>query len=115
MIPDAEQRKPKPLEDRVALVTGAAGAIGYGIGRALLENGCRLAVTDIEGEKLERLVTDLDPDRTGTAIGVGLDVTDSVSVSDAFEAIASKWGPPDIVVHCAGIDGTENSTCSSAT
>ncbi len=50
-----------PLHHKVALVTGAAGAIGYGICRGLLEKGCHVAATDLAGEKLDRFVADLSP------------------------------------------------------
>ena len=92
-----------PLRDKVALVTGAAGAIGYGVCRMLLENGCYLAATDLPGPKLDGFVADigsLGPDRV---IGVGIDVTDKQSVSDGFARVQETWGGPDIVVHNAGI------------
>src|SRR5262249_7482685 len=43
-----------PLQSSVAIVTGAAGAIGMGITDALLQNGCHVAITDLAGENLER-------------------------------------------------------------
>src|SRR2546423_1052642 len=39
------------LAGRTAIVTGAAGAIGYGICKGLLEQGCHVAITDLPGEK----------------------------------------------------------------
>ena len=42
-----------PLENKVALVTGVAGAIGYGICEVFLENGCTIVATDLPGEKLD--------------------------------------------------------------
>ena len=92
-----------PLLHIVALVTGAAGAIGYGICRGLLEKGCRVAATDLAGEKLDRLAAELRraaPDRT---IPVALDVTDRESVAAGFEAVIRTWGGIDIVVINAGI------------
>ena len=92
-----------PLRNRVALVTGAAGAIGYGICRGLLEKGCHVAATDLAGEKLERLAAELrrvTPDRT---IPVALDVTDRESVAVGFETVVRTWGGIDIVVINAGI------------
>ncbi len=92
-----------PLRNKVALVTGAAGAIGYGICRGLLEKGCRVAATDLAGEKLDRLAAELRqtaPDRT---IPVALDVTDRESVAAGFEAVIRTWGGIDIVVINAGI------------
>ncbi len=92
-----------PLRNRVALVTGAAGAIGYGICRGLLEKGCHVAATDLAGEKLDRLAAELSraaPDRT---IPVALDVTDRESVAAGFEMVSRTWGGIDIVVINAGI------------
>ena len=101
---DREQEgKNLPLHNKVALVTGAAGAIGYGICRGLLEKGCRVAATDLAGAKLECLAADLRltaPDRT---IPVVLDVTDQESVTAGFEAVIRTWGGIDIVVINAGI------------
>jgi hypothetical protein len=54
-----------PLKNKVALVTGAAGAIGYGICRGLLENGCHLVATDLPGRKLDDFVADLKQIRPG--------------------------------------------------
>ena len=48
-----------PLQNKVALVTGAAGAIGYGISGVLLENSCLLAASDLAGEELEALTGEL--------------------------------------------------------
>lgn len=92
-----------PLRHKVALVTGAAGAIGYGICRGLLEKGCRVAATDLAGEKLDRFVADLSPMAPGRVIGVPLDVTNKESVADGFEAIIRMWGGIDILVINAGI------------
>jgi len=92
-----------PLKNKVALVTGAAGAIGYGICRGLLENGCRLAATDLPGQKLDRLAADLRQQAAEHVIAVPLDVTDKASVTLAFENIIQTWGGIDIVVVNAGI------------
>ncbi len=100
-----------PLKNKVALVTGAAGAIGYGICQGLLENGCHLAATDLAGEKLDGLLADLkrDPALQEAKIAddrvtaVGLDVTDKASVAQGFEKIIQTWGGIDIAVVNAGI------------
>ncbi len=92
-----------PLRNKVALVTGAAGAIGYGICRGLLEQGCHVAATDLAGEKLDRLVADLSPTAPDRMIGVPLDVTSKESVAAGFETVIRAWGGIDIVVINAGI------------
>lgn len=92
-----------PLRNRVALVTGAAGAIGYGICRGLLENGCHLAATDLEGKKLDDFVADLKQTGGNRVIGVPIDVTDKDSVGRGLESVVETWGGIDILVVNAGI------------
>ncbi|MHC4624861.1 MAG: SDR family NAD(P)-dependent oxidoreductase [Planctomycetota bacterium] len=92
-----------PLENKVALVTGAGGAIGYAICRGLLESGCHLAASDLEREKLDRLVGDLKQTAPERATGVLIDVTDQESVTRGFESVIQTWGGIDIVVVNAGI------------
>lgn len=93
----------KPLKDKVALVTGAAGAIGYGICKVLLENGCNVVATDLAGEKLDNFAKDLDGLAPGKSIGLPMDVTDVKSVKTALAATVEKFGRLNIVVHNAGI------------
>ncbi len=92
-----------PLKNRVALVTGAAGAIGYGICRALLENGCYLAATDLAGKKLDDFTADLKKISDDHVIGLPIDVTDKASIAQGLEKIIQTWGGIDIVVINAGI------------
>jgi rhamnose utilization protein RhaD (predicted bifunctional aldolase and dehydrogenase)/NADP-dependent 3-hydroxy acid dehydrogenase YdfG len=92
-----------PLADRVAIITGAAGAIGAGIAQGLLEQGCHVVVTDLAGAHLDGLAADLDREFPGRAIGVPMDVTSAGSVADAFRFIARTWGGVDLVIVNAGI------------
>lgn len=92
-----------PLNNKVALVTGAAGAIGYGICCGLLENGCHLAATDLPGEKLDNFIADLKQIANERVTGIPIDVTDEESVIQGLESIALTWGGIDIVVVNAGI------------
>ncbi|MHC4744508.1 MAG: SDR family NAD(P)-dependent oxidoreductase [Planctomycetota bacterium] len=92
-----------PLASKVALVTGAAGAIGYGICRGLLENGCRVAASDLPGEKLHNFAADLNQYSPGRAIGVPIDVTNLESVDAGLTQIIQTWGGIDILVVNAGI------------
>ena len=91
------------LSGEVALVTGAAGAIGSGVCRELLEQGCLVAATDLPGRPLDSLVVELAATFGPRIIGVPLDVTDPTSVATAFRAVASTWGGVDIVIVNAGI------------
>lgn len=92
-----------PLQRSVALVTGAAGAIGSGICQALLENGCHVAVTDLLGDTLNSLVNELRSSYGERVIAVPLDVTDAESVAHGFDQVMQTWGGIDLVVANAGI------------
>jgi NAD(P)-dependent dehydrogenase (short-subunit alcohol dehydrogenase family) len=91
------------LRAHVALVTGAAGAIGTGICQGLLEAGCLVAATDLPGAPLRTLVSDLETRFPGRVIGVPLDVTDPSSVQAAFKQVVLTWGGVDLVIPNAGI------------
>jgi len=91
------------LPGEVALVTGAAGAIGSGICEALLAQGCHVAATDLPGAPLDGLVADLRAAHGARVLGVPLDVTEPASVAAAFGTVAGTWGGVDVVIVNAGL------------
>jgi rhamnose utilization protein RhaD (predicted bifunctional aldolase and dehydrogenase)/NAD(P)-dependent dehydrogenase (short-subunit alcohol dehydrogenase family) len=91
------------LAREVAMITGAAGAIGSAIAQGLLENGCHVVLTDLAGQALENLVTELKGTFGDRVLGVAVDVTDAASVAQGFEAIIKTWGGVDLVIVNAGI------------
>jgi NAD(P)-dependent dehydrogenase (short-subunit alcohol dehydrogenase family) len=106
--------KSPALKGKVALITGAAGAIGYAVSQALLENGCCVAVSDLPGQRLDDFTADLKKQarlkarsrqrRTSEkVIGIGLDVTDKDSVTNGFQSVIDTWGKINIVIINAGI------------
>jgi len=90
-------------DNKIALVTGAAGAIGAGICKKLLEHGFYVAATDLSREALNDLTKELEAQAAGRIIGVQMDVTDKESVSAGFAETACRWGGVDLVVVNAGI------------
>jgi len=91
------------LRRSVALVTGAGGAIGTGICRELLENGCHVAVTDLPGDHLNSLVDELKLFHGERVCAVPLNVTDKKSVAAGFGRVVEAWGGIDLVVINAGL------------
>jgi rhamnose utilization protein RhaD (predicted bifunctional aldolase and dehydrogenase) len=96
--------KPKPLAGQVAVVTGAAGAIGSAVADALLEAGAHVVLSDINAERLGETCEALG-ERHGkdSRRGAVSDVTDEHSVSALFDEVARLYGGVDIVVPNAGI------------
>jgi rhamnose utilization protein RhaD (predicted bifunctional aldolase and dehydrogenase)/NAD(P)-dependent dehydrogenase (short-subunit alcohol dehydrogenase family) len=95
--------KPRSLARQVALITGAAGAIGSGIAHELLDQGCHVAVTDLAGELLTDFVNELKGKYGSRVVGIPLDITDPKSVADGFGSVYRTWGGIDLVILNAGI------------
>jgi rhamnulose-1-phosphate aldolase/alcohol dehydrogenase len=91
------------LAREVAIVTGAAGAIGSGIVRGLLREGCHVAATDLAGAPLDSLVAELRPEYGERITGVVLDVADPASVAAGFAQVCATFGGVDLLVINAGL------------
>jgi len=95
--------KEAALAGQAALVTGAAGAIGFAICRKLIAAGAHVVAADLAGARLDAAVTELDPGRRGLAAGVTMDVTDERSVAAGIAEACRLYGGLDILVLNAGI------------
>ena len=96
--------KPKPLQGQVAVVTGAAGAIGSAVAESLIQAGAHVVLSDVNAERLEATCEVLGA-RYGkdSRRGVVSDVTNERSVEALFCEVARQFGGVDIVVPNAGI------------
>ncbi len=92
-----------PLAGQVALVTGAAGAIGFGICKQLVAAGAHVVASDVDAARIDAAVAELDPKRKGVATGVVMDVTSEQSVAAGFALAARAYGGVDVVVLNAGV------------
>lgn len=94
----------RPLERQVVLVTGGAGAIGFGIAKACAEAGAHVIVTDIDPARLKLVVERLEAVHgPGVATGIEMNVTDEASVRAGFEEACRRYGGVDAIVPNAGI------------
>jgi len=89
------------LQERAAVVTGAANGIGLACARALHAAGARVVLTDIDADKVQAEAATLDP--TGlTAIGMSCDVADRGQIVVAIETAEQRFGRLRIMVNNAG-------------
>ncbi|MEC7584687.1 MAG: bifunctional aldolase/short-chain dehydrogenase [Planctomycetota bacterium] len=96
------KKKPQVLEGQIALVTGAAGAIGSGIAEALLEAGACALLTDLDADRLDAVQQKLG--RFGSRVSTAIaDLTDPAAVAQVFEECTLAFGGVDLVVPSAGI------------
>lgn len=86
--------------DTVALVTGGARGLGWGIARAFGRAGARVGVTDIDDVELARCAGDLAADGTDYQV-VRSDVADLADCARVVKTIVDRWGRLDVVVHNA--------------
>ncbi len=89
------------LRDKIAVVTGGANGIGRGIVEALLEEGVRVVVADIERPVLERTVAELSG--RGEVTGIPTDVSDSSSVEALAEQVFERHGACHLLFNNAGV------------
>ncbi|MBA4098770.1 MAG: NAD(P)-dependent oxidoreductase [Rhodospirillum sp.] len=90
------------LQDRVALVTGAARGIGLAAARVLAEEGARVLMCDLDEEVVRSAADDLRKD--GLIVqAVKADVSDQASIARAVENAVSAWSRLDILVSNAAI------------
>ena len=89
-----------PQKGRVALVTGAARGLGWGIARAFGLAGARVCATDINGDELARCARDLTADGAEFQ-AYSSDVADLTDCMRVVKEIVDRWGRLDVVVHNA--------------
>ncbi|MBQ0827206.1 2,3-dihydro-2,3-dihydroxybenzoate dehydrogenase [Streptomyces tagetis] len=90
------------MENRLALVTGAAGGIGAAVARALGEQGVAVAAVDRDAGRLGEVAEKLGAD--GLAVApFPADVTDSSSVEAVVGEIERRLGPIEYLVNAAGV------------
>ena len=90
--------KELPLAGQVAVITGAAGAIGFATAKAFAAAGAEVALLDVDEAAAQAKAKAVG----GAALGIRCDVTDAASVKDAFAQVAAAFGGVDIAVSNAG-------------
>jgi NAD(P)-dependent dehydrogenase (short-subunit alcohol dehydrogenase family) len=83
------------LQDKVCVITGAAGAIGRVAMDCFAREGATIAAIDVQGD----LPCDLM---------LHADVTDETQVREAYETVAARFGRVDVLFNNAGIAADED-------
>jgi rhamnulose-1-phosphate aldolase/alcohol dehydrogenase len=92
---------PKPLQGRVALVTGAGSGIGRSIAHRLAAEGACVVVTDLDGEAAQQAATEIG--NRDVAVAAKVDVSDEEAVELALREACLAYGGVDIMVNNAGL------------
>jgi NAD(P)-dependent dehydrogenase (short-subunit alcohol dehydrogenase family) len=92
----------RDLVGRTAFVTGGANGIGLGLARALLADGCKVAIADVRAQSLEQALETLD--RPDAAVGIELDVRSRQDFARAADEAEAALGPVSLLFNNAGVN-----------
>lgn len=90
------------LNDKVALITGAASGLGNEMAKAYAAEGAKICIADLNLDAGQAAVAEIVK-AGGTAMAVEMDVTDEAAVNAGVAATVDAWGGVDILISNAGI------------
>ncbi len=93
------KKAPRSIAGRVVAITGGARGIGRATAQALIAQGARVAIGDIDAPLAQRTAQELG---AGT-LGLPLDVTDRSSFDTFLTEVERQFGPLDVLINNAGI------------
>jgi NAD(P)-dependent dehydrogenase (short-subunit alcohol dehydrogenase family) len=91
------------FEGRTALITGGTSGIGLATARRLLAEGARVAINGRDAERMETALALLAG--LGDVIGICADISDERQVAELLRETLAVFGPVDVLVNGAGVDG----------
>ncbi|MFN5911289.1 MAG: glucose 1-dehydrogenase [Bacteroidota bacterium] len=92
----------RKLENKTAIVTGAASGMGEAIAQLFAKEGANVIVSDVKAEGVERVTRAIN-DAGGKATGETADVSKEEDVKRMIDAALTTYGALDILVNNAGI------------
>ncbi|HSN21670.1 MAG TPA: SDR family NAD(P)-dependent oxidoreductase [Usitatibacter sp.] len=92
-----------PLNGKTAVVTGAAGTLGFAAVRALLEDRAQVALVDVDAMRMDSMIRFL----RGNAVAIACDVSEPGAVKEANRRVEKLLGPVDILVNAASMGSVE--------
>lgn len=90
----------KKLEGKVAIITGGAGGIGMGMATAMVKEGAKVVIVDLNQEVGEKTVKQLQ-EHSPESMFIQADLTEHAKLGDIVKQVADKYGKLDILVNNA--------------
>jgi len=91
----------KDFSGRTAFITGGANGIGLGLARALLAEGCKVAIADIREDAIAAALKTLDNQHV---MGVQLDVASRDAFARSADEVEARLGPVSLLFNNAGVN-----------
>jgi NAD(P)-dependent dehydrogenase (short-subunit alcohol dehydrogenase family) len=92
-------KQPRSLNGKVAVITGGGRGIGRATAEALVKEGARVAIGDVDAAAAEQTATELGD----AVIGLHLDVTNLPGYTAFLDEVERRLGPVDVLINNAGI------------
>jgi NAD(P)-dependent dehydrogenase (short-subunit alcohol dehydrogenase family) len=92
----------KPLQDKVAIVTGASNGIGRGIAETFAAEGAKTVLVARRAELLDEVAAGMRA-KGGEALPIPSDLTQEAAITALFAKVKSAYGRLDVLVNNAGI------------
>jgi NAD(P)-dependent dehydrogenase (short-subunit alcohol dehydrogenase family) len=87
------------LTGKTAVITGAAQGLGRAIAMAYAQAGMRLALLDVQADKLKQLAQELNTD----CLTVAADLSQAADTQAAIDTVLREMGTPHILIHNAAL------------
>jgi short-subunit dehydrogenase len=91
-------RRPRSLTGKVVLITGAARGIGRATAVALVAEGARVVIADLDAQLAAQASVEVGAERA-----IGVDVTDHAAFTAAMDETERAAGPLDVLINNAGV------------
>ena len=93
------KQDPRPVNGKVVAITGGARGIGRSTAEALVREGAKVAIGDLDAELAEQVAGEIG----GGTVGLPLDVTERESFAAFLDGVEERLGPVDVLINNAGI------------
>jgi NAD(P)-dependent dehydrogenase (short-subunit alcohol dehydrogenase family) len=93
------KQEPRPVNGKVIAITGGARGIGRSTAEALVREGAKVAIGDLDAELTEQVAGEIG----GETVGLPLDVTERESFAAFLDGVEDRLGPVDVLINNAGI------------
>ncbi|HSX20030.1 MAG TPA: SDR family NAD(P)-dependent oxidoreductase, partial [Gammaproteobacteria bacterium] len=90
------------LKDKVAVITGSASGIGKRMAEVFAAQGAKVVIADLVLSAADATAKEIQA-KKGTAMAIGMDVTNEDQVESGIAEVISAYGGVDILVSNAGI------------
>jgi dihydroanticapsin dehydrogenase len=101
------------LQGKAAIVTGAAGGMGFAIARLFVDEGALVALVDIDGDRLADAARTIG--RPGKKVeAFDIDISDYPAVARVVERVDEIWGRVDVLVNNAAIQSPGGSVVDAS-